>query len=347
MGKKNYEGPVRLSDLSAGKRSSRAKKSPSQEKTRTNVSTQAQDLVQAAQKLKAKKAVTKEDETASFKRQDKGQEANLSGEITKIEVQKRRKNRFNIYLDQSYAFPVSEAILVKFALAKGQFLDAERVEEIQAAEAAAQAYQTAVNYLSHQLRSEKEVRQRLQRDDWSEAVIDQTIQRLKELRLVDDLVYGQSYTRTAMKLQKKGPAQIQRKLKEKGLTETIIQQALEEYDEQTAQENIEDLATKRLKQQMRKYAQRDSEQRTVRYLMQKGFASEAAKYAVKEASRSLTDDQLEQDKLDQQGRKYWRKYRRLEQKDRYFKVKQQLYRRGFEGDAIKHWLDQEMEKEEG
>ncbi|AMB94446.1 recombination regulator RecX [Aerococcus sanguinicola] len=347
MAKKSYQGPVRLSDLSGDhvkKASADQAKRPSQQKEKPRP---AQDLVQAAQALKAKKLDQKPQRPGTDNDQEKSEEAGLSGEITKIEAQKRRKHRFNIYLNQSYAFPVSEATLVKFALAKGQVLSAERVGEIQAAEAAAQAYQTAVNYLSHQLRSEKEIRQRLQRDDWPEGVIDQTIQRLKELRLVDDLVYGQSYTRTAMRLQKKGPGQIQRKLKEKGLSESIIQQALEEYDDQTAQDNIEELAAKRLKQQMRKYAQRDSEQRTVRYLMQKGFDSDAAKQAVQRASQDLVDDDLEDDKLDQQGQKYWRKYRRLDPKERYFKVKQQLYRRGFEAGAIKQWLDQEMEKEEG
>lgn len=347
MVKKNYQGPVRLSDLSGDhvkKPSADQAKKASQQKAKPR---QAQDLVQAAQALKAKKIDQKPQPPRTDNDQEKSEEAELSGEITKIEAQKRRKHRFNIYLNQSYAFPVSEATLVKFALAKGQVLSAERVAEIQVAEAAAQAYQTAVNYLSHQLRSEKEIRQRLQRDDWPEGVIDQTIQRLKELRLVDDLVYGQSYTRTAMRLQKKGPGQIQRKLKEKGLSESTIQQALEEYDDQTAQDNIEELAAKRLKQQMRKYAQRDSEQRTVRYLMQKGFDSDAAKQAVQRASQDLVDDDLEDDKLDQQGQKYWRKYRRLDPKERYFKVKQQLYRRGFEAGAIKQWLDQVMEKEEG
>ena len=36
-------------------------------------------------------------------------------EITKITVQKKRKDRFNIFVDGEYAFPVSEAVLIKLS----------------------------------------------------------------------------------------------------------------------------------------------------------------------------------------------------------------------------------------
>lgn len=52
--------------------------------------------------------------------------------ITKITVQKRRKDRFNIFVDGEYAFPISEAVLIKIGLFKGMELTKERQKEIEA-----------------------------------------------------------------------------------------------------------------------------------------------------------------------------------------------------------------------
>ena len=40
-------------------------------------------------------------------------------QITKIEVQKKKQNRFNIYINDEFAFGVDEATLLKFSLTKG------------------------------------------------------------------------------------------------------------------------------------------------------------------------------------------------------------------------------------
>ena len=43
--------------------------------------------------------------------------------ITKIARQKNNPERYNIYLNEEYAFPVDEAILIQFGLTKGKVLD--------------------------------------------------------------------------------------------------------------------------------------------------------------------------------------------------------------------------------
>lgn len=41
--------------------------------------------------------------------------------ITKIARQKNNPERYNIYLNEEYAFPVDEAILIQFGLTKGRY----------------------------------------------------------------------------------------------------------------------------------------------------------------------------------------------------------------------------------
>lgn len=72
--------------------------------------------------------------------------------ITKISTQKR-KGRYNIFIDNEYAFSVNERTLVERRLLKGTELSLEDIEEIKKAEADSQALQLAMTFLSYQPRS--------------------------------------------------------------------------------------------------------------------------------------------------------------------------------------------------
>ena len=50
--------------------------------------------------------------------------------ITKVEKQKRGKHRYNIYLNEEYAFSVHEDILIKHRLNKGESLHPQEIERL-------------------------------------------------------------------------------------------------------------------------------------------------------------------------------------------------------------------------
>ena len=83
------------------------------------------------------------------------------GIISKIQVQKNNKNRFNIYMDngvrEEYAFAVSEDTLIKFHLSKGKEIDELEIEEILFTDQIQKALQLAMNYLSYRMRTKKEI----------------------------------------------------------------------------------------------------------------------------------------------------------------------------------------------
>ncbi|MEG0552959.1 MAG: recombination regulator RecX, partial [Carnobacterium sp.] len=87
--------------------------------------------------------------------------------ITKIETQKR-KGRYNIYLDETYAFPIDEAILVKHALYKGMEISEDFRDELESEDGFRKAYTRSLNYLNYGLRSEKEVRDDLAKHEFSD-----------------------------------------------------------------------------------------------------------------------------------------------------------------------------------
>ena len=68
-------------------------------------------------------------------------------QITKIEVQKKKQNRFNIYINDEFAFGVDEATLLKFALTKGTELTQDTIREIEQETQYQNAYQKALRFL--------------------------------------------------------------------------------------------------------------------------------------------------------------------------------------------------------
>ncbi|MBY7146239.1 RecX family transcriptional regulator, partial [Levilactobacillus brevis] len=145
-----------------------------------------------------------------------------------IEAQKR-SGRYNVYLDGAYAFPVSESVLVDFRLAKGMEVDKALTAQLIDADNVAKAYNRALDYLSQQLRTEKEVRDKLADLEIPAETIAATLQRLRSLALVDDAHYAASYVRTMMHTGDKGPRVIRQNLRHKGVLEQPIDEALTLY----------------------------------------------------------------------------------------------------------------------
>ena len=255
--------------------------------------------------------------------------------ITMIQAQKRA-GRYNIFVDGHYAFPVSENVLIDFQLFRGMEIDQALEERLTAADDIAKAYNRALDYLSQQLRTEKEVRTKLASLEIPPETIDATLDRLRELSLVDDAHYAASYVRTMMRTGDKGPRVIHQHLRQKGVPEHPIEDALQLY---TAEERfaVGTTVAKKLAKRYQRQAFHTQEQKIRQGLITRGFASDEAKEMV--ADLALTPDVEQQaDLLAKQGEKLWHKYRTRAMSDRRYRTKQALYRKGFALDDIDHWL---------
>jgi len=83
--------------------------------------------------------------------------------ITKITVGKSREKRFNIFLDEKFAFSVPAEVMVKDRLHKGRELTGNDIEALSQSDSYYRCLNTALRYLGHRPRSESEMKQRLLR----------------------------------------------------------------------------------------------------------------------------------------------------------------------------------------
>jgi len=81
----------------------------------------------------------------------------MAKKITGLKLQKRNKNRVNVYLDGEFAFGLSR--IVAAWLHTGQELSDEKIAELLSKDDVEIALQRALNFLSYRARSEKEVKQ--------------------------------------------------------------------------------------------------------------------------------------------------------------------------------------------
>ncbi|AYE38861.1 recombination regulator RecX [Companilactobacillus zhachilii] len=254
--------------------------------------------------------------------------------ITKIQAQKR-KGRYNIFLDGKYAFPVAEQTLIDFRLMNDVELTDEDIKEIQDSENINKAYGDAVNYLSYQLRTKKEIKDYLYKKEYHRDAVDEVISRLEKLHYLDDASYAKSFINTQLRTTANGPKIIEQKMVKKGVPNNVIQDAIVEIDYDTLLENATDFAKKQARKQSRaSFKQMLTKLRASLY--QKGFDNEIIETAIKNLDLEPDEDE-ELDKLKKLVDKVQHRY------DNPTKLINYLMTKGYHFDEIKKVLSSEEE----
>ncbi|USJ87360.1 recombination regulator RecX [Lactiplantibacillus pentosus] len=267
----------------------------------------------------------------------------MTEKVTKIVAQKRA-GRYNIYLDGKYAFPISESVMIKFRVFKGMEIDAELQTAMIAADDVSRAYTRALDYLSHQLRTEKEVHDKLRDEEIEEPVIDATMQQLRELRLLNDQQYADAFVRTAKRTSDKGPRVIRQNLRQKGVGEQLIDDALAgQFSPDEQIDNASELARK-LAKRYHKQAFKTMQQKVRQGMMTKGFDNDTITAAI--AGLDLQPDEDEQwQALVTQGTKLWKRNRKYSFRERAMRTKRSLFQKGFMMDEINRFIDEQVADE--
>lgn len=263
---------------------------------------------------------------------------------TIIKITKDKGQFYLIWLSSGDKLRVSEDILVKHRLLKGQELTEATIEAIKKAGSYDVGLQMSLNYLSYQLRSEKEIFDYLKEKEILLEDRKKIVAQLKNLHLLDDKIYSESYVRTQVRISDKGPRVIVQQLKKKGLKEEDIQHGLTFF---SPTEQVE-LAVATAEKAMRRYRDKsfkDSLQKVKQHLIQKGFSYEVIDLALEELSFEK-DEEQEKEIVQKQGDKLWERNHKLEASKRLMKVKQGLFQKGFDYEVISQYIS-EKELEDG
>lgn len=150
--------------------------------------------------------------------------------ITALKIQKKDRNRINVYLDGEFAFGLTR--IVAAWLKVGQELSEAKIIELQATDAREIAYLKTLKYINYRDRSEKEVRQYLSEKDIPDAILEDVVERLRRNGLIDDLRFAQNWVENRSTFRPRGRRALAYELRQKGIPESILQDVLDQCNEE-------------------------------------------------------------------------------------------------------------------
>lgn len=143
------------------------------------------------------------------------------------------------------------------------------------------ARESAFRLLKLRPRSEYELRQKLERKQYSDETIDETIQYLKQLQLIDDRRFTKAWINSRL-ARPFGLNRIRQELKLKGIEEQIIKEELSTAKETfTEDEAVSNLAQRRFAK-YKNIERIKAKRRTYEYLARRGFSGGAITKALRQ-----------------------------------------------------------------
>jgi len=195
--------------------------------------------------------------------------------ITSIKQQAKRVGRYSIFVDEKYAFSLSESALLESKLASGQELTRQQVREYQKLSSEDKLYNRALRYIAMRPRSRWEMEFYLQRKDASPPLIEQILNKLSDIGLIDDEKFAQAFVNDRRLLRPTSRRKMMLELRKKRVSSEAIEAALgsDTAPETTALKEV-------IERKLRQSKYRDDELKLMQYLARQGFRYDDIKTAL-------------------------------------------------------------------
>lgn len=189
--------------------------------------------------------------------------------ITRLQGTEGSKVR--VYIDDDFAFLLTEKELERYGLKEGMALSPAEYECILEETIYQRVLDKALNILKFADRSEQELRRKLTQAEFPTVLIDRAISYVKQYGYLDDRRFASSFIRGRMN--KKSRLMIRNELLQKGISEEVLEEA---FDETYAEEE-EDAELAAIKKAIAKKTKEpealtyEEKQKLIASLFRKGF----------------------------------------------------------------------------
>jgi len=188
--------------------------------------------------------------------------------ITDLKPQSRRTDRYNLYLDGSYKFPVSANTVLAAGLHVGLEISQEELLRVQEAAEVGNAHDKALSFLDLRRRSTKEIRDYLRRKEFDSQVIQAVIDRLTRAGLLNDEEFARAWVRDRFLLKPKSKRALSAELFAKGIPRDVADRVLAELDGEDELSALKDSIARKLRQT--RYATRENDDKLIAALAREG-----------------------------------------------------------------------------
>lgn len=187
--------------------------------------------------------------------------------ISKIETQKKNRDRVSVYIDGEYRFGLTKSLALKYDLAEDQEITEEEIKNVLYQAEKEKIRERAFRLLNFRDRSAHEMTERLLKLGYDLTLVEETVGELVAENTLDDRRFGRAFTDDYTNLKPKGNLFLRRELKHKKVAPEIIEELTKTRDEK-------DLIRKLVSAKLGRYDRRNPKdrQKIIRYLAYRGFA---------------------------------------------------------------------------
>lgn len=187
-------------------------------------------------------------------------------------------NRFHVYVDEKWYGIFLDETLAFYHIKTGMSVDEHEFEKIKQGNDKKVSFDMAVSYLEKYVVSEKGLREYLKKKGFDVFVIKSTIEKLEEYGMIDDERFAKNYFDSLHST--KGKMAIANKLKQKGISNEIIENLLADIDEEDEVQKATIIANKFVKNRQ---INPNLKQKCLAHLIYKGYDYGVAQKATKNA----------------------------------------------------------------
>ena len=185
--------------------------------------------------------------------------------ITKLEIQKNNKEKFNLYLDGEFYSGIYIDACIKYGLKVGLDLSQEELDKIIFDSNKTIALTKTANYVNTALKTEKQVKEYIAKKGFDKSISEYVIEKLKEYKYIDDEAYAKAYISTYQN--KFGAMKLKANLSEKGVKKEIVENLLK--DVEIDEDILYNLSVKYMKNKESTY---ENQVKLMRFLASRGFS---------------------------------------------------------------------------
>ena len=145
---------------------------------------------------------------------------------------------------------------------------------------------SALRFLGARARTIREVERHLDACEYGEVEVYETVERLKELNLLDDLAYANEFVRTRLATKPISRAHLREQMRAHEIEQEAMERALEQVDEEAQQRSAASVAEKYARQYAR-LPQEERDEMIIRRLLSRGYSYDEARAALGEATGEM------------------------------------------------------------
>jgi regulatory protein len=209
--------------------------------------------------------------------------------ITMVERQKKSRHRYNVFINDEYAFSVHEDVLIKHRLLKGEEIQPDQTMKIIQDEERHKAYAKAIRMVGRRPHSAQEIKQKLKEQGFEADIINSILETMQQQNYINDSEFAKVLTENRIYSQRKGRNYIRQELMQKGVDRQLIQGTMDSINPEDEFQGALHLAKKKWEQGSGSV--QDRRRKTTAFLMRRGFTGSVVQQIMKELTAHSSDEE--------------------------------------------------------